>query len=149
MDADFSHDPRYIPDLIAAAERGADVVLGSRFVAGGADADRGLHRQVITKLAGAYVRAVLGIRARDVSSGYRCFRRRALEAIDLSRLISTGPSIVLEILFKCIIKGMTITEVPIVFVDRVRGETKLNFRILIKTLLMVLKFRELKSRGAL
>jgi dolichol-phosphate mannosyltransferase len=149
MDADFSHHPRYLPELIAAAENGADVVLGSRFVKGGADKDRGTYRQTVTKLAGFYVRSLLKLKIRDVSSGYRCFKRSALEQLDLDNLISTGPSIVLEILFKSVMKGMKITEVPIVFIDRRQGETKLNWITLLETLVMVLRLRDLKQRGQL
>lgn len=146
MDADFSHDPRYLPDLIAAADQGADVVIGSRFVKGGADEDRGLYRQVVTKLAGIYVRTLLQVRIRDVSSGYRLFKRHVLEAIDVETSVSTGPSIVLELLYKCAVKGMKMVEVPIVFIDRREGVTKLNFRTLAKTLLMVVKIRRMYAR---
>lgn len=149
MDADFSHHPRYLPDLIAAADRGADVVLGSRFVEGGADQDRGLHRQVVTKFAGVYVRTILNLGVHDVSSGYRCFKRHVLEEIGLDSMISTGPSIVLEILFKCALKKVKIVEVPIVFIDRREGMTKLNTKTLVKTMLMVLRFRVLQAKGQL
>lgn len=149
MDADFSHDPKYIPDLIASIQQAADVVLGSRFVQGGSDDDRGAYRQVVTKLAGVYVRTLLSLKIRDVSSGYRCFRRKALEEIQLSSLISTGPSIVLEILYKCAVKGMRIKEVPIVFIDRRLGQTKLNMKTLAKTLAMVARFRAMKATNRL
>ena len=149
MDADFSHHPKYIPALIEAADQGAQVVLGSRFVPGGADKDRGFYRQTVTKLAGLYVRMLLGLRIRDVSSGFRCFRREALEKIDLENLISTGPSIVLEILYKCVLVGMKIVEVPIIFIDRRQGMTKLNWLTLVETLLMVVKLRDMKKSGIL
>lgn len=149
MDADFSHHPRYIPALLGALEGGADVVLGSRFVAGGEDTDRGFARQTITWAAGLYIRTLLSLKVRDVSSGYRCFRREALERIDIKNLISTGPSIVTEILFKCAVKDLRIAEVPIVFIDRRAGETKLNLQTLVKTLLMVARFRALKQRNQL
>lgn len=141
LDADFSHDPKYLPAILEAADKGADVVIGSRFVKGGADNDRGFHRQAITRAAGVYVRSVLRVKVRDVSSGYRCFTRKALESVDLDSLVSTGPSIVLELLYKCAVRGMQLVEVPIVFIDRRAGETKLNFPLLVKTLLMVLKIR--------
>ena len=96
MDADFSHHPRHIPDLVANADN-YKVVLGSRFVAGGADRDRGMLRQMVTRLAGLYVRRSLGIRIRDVSSGYRCFRKEVFEKVDLDDMISAGPAIVLEL----------------------------------------------------
>lgn len=149
MDADLSHNPQYLPDLIKAADSGADVVLGSRFVKGGADKDRGLYRQLVTKVAGFYVRTLLKINIRDVSSGYRCFKRKVLESLDLENLVSTGPSIVLEILFLSILKGWKITEVPIVFIDRRQGKTKLNWITLLETMVMVLRLRELRKRGVL
>lgn len=149
MDADFSHHPKYIPDLIAAADNGAEVVLGSRFVKGGADKDRGLYRQTVTQLAGIYVRSLLRLNIHDVSSGFRCFQRHVLEEIDLENLISTGPSIVLEILYKCVLKGMKVVEVPIIFIDRRQGETKLNWVTLLETLVMVLRLRDLRKRGQL
>ncbi|MBI3556352.1 MAG: polyprenol monophosphomannose synthase [Deltaproteobacteria bacterium] len=144
MDADFSHHPRYLPDLIKAAEQGADVVLGSRFVRGGQDTDRSFYRQSVTKFAGVYVRTMLGVRVKDVSSGYRLFRRQALEKIGLDNIISTGPSIILEVLFRCAVKKLKIVEVPIVFIDRRAGETKLNWQTLAKTLMMVARFRAMK-----
>lgn len=149
MDADFSHDPKYIPAILAAADEGYDVVIGSRFVRGGSDDDRGPVRQVVTKLAGVYVRTLLKLRIRDVSSGYRCFSRKALEELDLGSLISTGPSIVLEILFRCALRKMRIKEIPIVFIDRRLGETKLNVGTLMKTLMMVARFRALKETNRL
>lgn len=149
MDADFSHDPKYLPALIKAVDNGADIAIGSRFVKGGSDNDRGVYRQSVTKLAGVYTRKLLELKIKDVSSGYRCFRRRALEAIDLDNLISTGPSIVLEILFKCASKGLKFAEVPIIFIDRRVGTTKLNWVILLETLVMVLRLRDLRQRNQL
>ena len=142
MDADFSHQPRHLPAMLAALRR-CDLVIGSRFVEGGADLDRGWLRRVITRLAGCYVRLILGLSTRDVSSGYRCFRRAALEKLDLDQLQSTGPSVVLEILYRTVLAGFRVVEVPIVFVDRHQGESKLNMRILLQTLLMVacIRFR--------
>ncbi len=142
MDADFSHHPRYLPQMIEVLARGeADVVIGSRFVAGGADADRGLHRRLISVAAGLYVRAVLGVGIADVSSGFRGFTRRAMEAVGLDTCVSTGPSIVLEILSRVTAAGARIREIPIVFEDRVRGESTLTFGILLETLRLVWKFR--------
>ena len=148
MDADFSHHPRHIPDLLANADN-HDVVLGSRFVAGGADRDRGLLRQMVTRLAGLYVRTSLGIRIRDVSSGYRCFRREVFEKVDLEDMFSAGPSIVLEILYKICLNGFRVKEVPIVFKDRRQGETKLDTITLMETLVMVLRLRKMHRQGLL
>jgi dolichol-phosphate mannosyltransferase len=140
MDGDLSHDPKYIPTLLAAA-REYDLVLGSRFVPAGRDADRKIHRRILTFFIRAFIRRLYRLPVRDVSSGYRCFRRAVLEAVDLDDLISVGQSIVLEVLYKTYLLGFKIGEVPIVFVDRSRGETKLNFLALLETLLMAVKFK--------
>ncbi len=140
MDGDFSHQPKFIPDLVAAAER-HDLVIGSRFVAGGRDGDRGLHRRFITFCVRAFIRRLYRIDVKDVSSGFRCFRRSVLEAVDLDDLISVGQSVVLEILRKVQLLGFSIGEVPIIFIDRTRGETKLDFLALLETLLMAVKFK--------
>lgn len=141
MDGDFSHQPKFIPDLLAKAEE-YDIVIGSRFVKGGKDQDRNLIRRFITFLARNFVRHQFHIPVRDVSSGFRCFKRKVLEAVDLDDCISVNPSIVLEILYKAHLLGFTMTEVPIEFVDRTRGKTKLNFVILLDTLLMALLFKK-------
>ncbi len=148
MDADFSHHPRHIPDLVANANN-YHVVLGSRFVAGGADRDRGMLRQMVTRLAGLYVRTSLGIRIRDVSSGYRCFRKEVFEKVDLDDMISAGPAIVLEILYKVCLNGFSVKEVPIVFEDRRQGQTKLDTITLLETLVMVLRLRKMHRQGLL
>ncbi|MFN3531182.1 MAG: polyprenol monophosphomannose synthase [Candidatus Brocadia sp.] len=148
MDADFSHHPKYIPQLLEALHD-ADMVIGSRFVSGGKDVNRGITRRIITLLAGIYVRILLGLKIKDVSSGYRCFRRKVLEAIGLDSMISTGPSIVSEVFYRAHLKGFSIKEIPIEFEDRIHGQTKLNYKILIKTLLMVLKFKRLNKKGLL
>lgn len=142
MDGDFSHQPRFIPDLVAAAA-GLDLVLGSRFVKGGRDADRGLVRRFITLLVRVFIRRRFRMPVRDVSSGFRCFRREVLEALDLDDLISTGPSVVLETLYKAHLLGFRIGEVPIEFVDRTRGKTKLSALTLVETLVMALKFKRM------
>lgn len=145
MDGDFSHQPRYIPALLAEADR-CDVAVGSRFVRGGADSDRSVARRTITWFVRRFIRRRFRTAIRDVSSGFRCFKREALERVDLDDLVSVGPSVVLEILYKLILMDATIREVPIVFIDRERGRTKLNALILLETLLMALKFPKLYGR---
>ncbi|OGC08745.1 hypothetical protein A3F86_05205 [candidate division WOR-1 bacterium RIFCSPLOWO2_12_FULL_45_9] len=140
MDADFSHQPKYIPNLLKHIIN-YDIVLGSRFVAGGQDINRGWTRKIVTVFAQIYIQQMLGIKVKDITSGYRCFRRKVLEEINLDQLISTGPSIVTELLYKSTLKGFKIYETPIVFEDRRQGETKLNLAILLKTLYMVYKFK--------
>ncbi len=141
MDGDLSHSPGHIPDLVAATDR-YDVVLGSRFVPGGRDADRSLVRRFITLLVRLFIRRRFRFRVKDVSSGFRCFRREVLEAIDLDDFISVGPSVVLEVLYKASLRGYRIGEVPIIFVDRKKGKTKLNLRTLFETLVMALKIEQ-------
>jgi dolichol-phosphate mannosyltransferase len=140
MDADFSHHPRYLPALIAAADE-YDVVLGSRFVSGGEDADRARWRKVVTLLANFYIRVMFGISVRDANSGYRCFRRQALERIDPASLQSAGPAIVQEVLFRAQRRGLRVGEIPVVFTDRVRGDSKLGFRQLYQGYVAVLRLR--------
>ena len=149
MDADFSHNPKYIADLLAAADKGADMVLGSRFVPGGADEDRGPLRRIITKCAGLYARTVLGLDVKDITGGFRCFRRKVLETIDLGHIMANGPGIVPETLYKASVKGFKIVEVPIVFIDRRVGESKLDWTILFGVLTLVGRLRILKMTGRL
>jgi dolichol-phosphate mannosyltransferase len=139
MDGDFSHQPCFIPGLVAATET-VDVAIGSRFVAGGADSDRSVVRRAITWAVRRFIRRVFRTPVRDVSSGFRCFTREVLERLDLDDLVSVGPSVVLEILYKLKLLGASIKEVPIRFVDRRRGTTKLNLGTLVETLLIALKF---------
>lgn len=140
MDGDLSHQPRFIPALLDASDR-YDIVLGSRFVRGGQDTDRNFIRKLITYLVRRFIRSLFHLSVEDVSSGFRCFKREVLEKTDLDDLISVGPAVVLEILYKTSILGFVIGEVPITFVDRQKGKTKLSFLTLVETLVMVLKFK--------
>ena len=141
MDGDFSHQPKHIPELLKAC-RNYDLIIGSRFVKGGKDEDRNLVRRIITFFVRSFIRRKFRIPVRDVSSGFRCFKRKVLEEIDLDDLISVNPSIVLEILYKAYLLDFAIKEVPIEFIDRTRGKTKLNFLILLDTLVMALLFKK-------
>lgn len=147
MDADFSHDPALLPGMLGALAGGADVVLASRFVAGGSDTDRSLARRVITVLANAYIRVVLGVPIGDCNSGYRAFRRAALEAVRPATLTSRGPSIVQEVLFRAHRAGARIVEVPLTFVDRKAGDSKLSLRLLLDGYVMILKLRLMELSG--
>jgi dolichol-phosphate mannosyltransferase len=142
MDGDGSHQPAYIARLLEAA-REHDLVLGSRFVEGGRDADRPPQRRLVTFLVRHFIRRLFSVPVQDVSSGFRCFRRRVLEGIGLGSLVSTGPSVVLEILYKAHRLGFSMTEVPIVFIDRKKGRTKLTGMTLGRTFLMALRIRNL------
>jgi len=152
MDGDFSHQPRFVPDLIERLDRpGAEVglVLGSRAVSGGRDADRGRLRRLVTRAANLYIRVLLGVPVRDCNSGFRCWRRSTLEAIDVGATFSRGPAIVQELLFKTARRAIPMAEVPIDFVDRVRGESNLTLRILMQGYTTVMALRWMALRGKL
>lgn len=155
MDGDFSHQPRYIPALIECLDRPAadgrqvGLVLGSRAVLGGRDADRGLVRRLVTRAANLYIRLVLGVPVKDCNSGFRCWRRSTLEAIDVGATFSRGPAIVQELLFKTARARIPIAEVAIEFVDRVRGQSTLTLRILLQGYTTVLKLRWMALCGRL
>ena len=140
MDADFSHDPRYIPVLIDGL-RDSDMVLGSRMVNGGADIGRSSFRRAITKLANFYIRTVLGIKIKDCNSGFRCFKKEVLTAIDVGRIESSGSNIVQEVLFKAYLKGFKIKEIPIIFTERKIGKSKITITQLLKNYFMILKLK--------
>ena len=129
MDADFSHQPRHVPQLLAALAH-ADVAIGSRCAAGGSDRDRGTLRRLLTFCANAYARRLLRLPVDDTNSGFRAFTLKAIEAIDPATLRSRGPSILHEVLFRAARAGLAIREVPIEFVDRKAGRSKLNLAIL-------------------
>lgn len=146
MDGDLSHHPRYIPELLEATET-CDMVLGSRFVVGGRDTDRPLWRRLLTIAANRYIRLVFGTPVRDANSGFRCFRREALERIDPAALRSAGPAIVQEVLFRAHRRGLRIAEVPVVFADRARGDSKLGWLALWRGYFAALGLRAREALG--
>jgi dolichol-phosphate mannosyltransferase len=146
MDADFSHDPRYIPALLEAVER-SELVLGSRLIGAGRDQRQSPLRKALTEFSAFYARTVLALPVRDCNSGYRCYQRRVLEAIDLDSIRSTGPSIVQEVLYKAHLAGCRIKEIPIVFGDREAGTSNLNLKRLLRGFLMVLDLKRRHLRG--
>jgi dolichol-phosphate mannosyltransferase len=142
MDADFSHDPRYLPQLLDPLGRDeADLVIGSRFVPGGRDIDRGAHRRLVSWAARHYVRLLLGVKVEDVTAGYRAFSAALMRELDLDTCRSRGPSLVEELLFRAHKKRARIVEVPIEFKDRTRGASTLTARILAQTLFFVASLR--------
>jgi dolichol-phosphate mannosyltransferase len=152
MDADFSHQPRFVPQLIARLEDGGErigLVLGSRAVSGGLDADRGLTRRMITKAANLYIRVLLGVPVRDCNSGFRCWRRETLERIHVEDTFSPGPAIVQELLFKTARAHIGIAEVPIEFANRLHGHSTLTVRTLLSGYTAVLKLRWMSLCGKL
>jgi dolichol-phosphate mannosyltransferase len=145
MDADFSHDPAYIPQFLEKMKDN-DLVIGSRFVAGAKNVRPGPARNVITGFARWYIRMMLGLSVKDPTSGFRCFRGEALKAIDLDCTISEGPAIVQELLYKVHRRQFRIAEIPITFEDRVRGASTFTPRLAFQGFLMVFLFRLLFSR---
>ncbi|HEY3353050.1 MAG TPA: polyprenol monophosphomannose synthase [Polyangia bacterium] len=141
MDADFSHDPRSLPDLLRAARAGADLVIGSRYVAGGGTVNWGLGRQVISRGGSFYARTVLGIGVHDLTSGFKCFRRSTLERMDLGRVRSEGYSFQIEMTYRVLKAGLRVAEVPIVFIDRRVGKSKMSRKIFLEAVGMVWRLR--------
>jgi dolichol-phosphate mannosyltransferase len=133
MDADFSHDPRYLESLLAAAQN-ADLVLGSRYVAGGGVEDWGLLRRMISRGGGLYARIVLGVPIHDLTGGFKCIHRRVLEAIDLGTVRAEGYVFQIEVTYRALLAGFQVTEVPIVFRDRSVGTSKMSARIAIEAM---------------
>jgi dolichol-phosphate mannosyltransferase len=129
MDADLSHDPADVPRLVAAAEAGADVVLGSRYVAGGGVEDWGLDRRVLSHFGCAYARRVLGVRVRDLTGGFKCFRASALHAVDYPSAGAQGYVFQIELTWRALQAGLTVVELPITFRERRHGRSKMSARI--------------------
>ncbi|HKD40123.1 MAG TPA: polyprenol monophosphomannose synthase [Myxococcaceae bacterium] len=141
MDADFSHDPKYLPRFLDQAKAGVDLVLGSRYVAGGGTVNWGRMRKLVSQGGSLYARTVLGLHLRDLTGGFKCFRRRVLESIDLASVHSTGYAFQIELTYRAIKKGFKVLEVPIVFEDRRVGQSKMSWRIALEALAMVWKLR--------
>jgi dolichol-phosphate mannosyltransferase len=136
MDADFSHDPKYLSDLLIAAET-ADLVLGSRYARGVNVINWPMSRLLLSWFANKYVRWVTGLPLTDATGGFKCFHRRVLEAIPLDRVRSNGYAFQIEMSYRAWKKGFRLAEIPIVFVDRVEGTSKMNQRIVREAVWMV------------
>jgi dolichol-phosphate mannosyltransferase len=148
MDADFSHRPEHVPDLLRALES-HDLAVGSRLVDGGADVGRGRHRVAITQLSTNYNRLLLSLPVKDCNSGFRAYRRAVLAGIDLDTMCAVGPEIVPEVLLRAVRKGFRVAEVPIRFVEREAGESNLTFPKLLKVLRFTLYLWWRDRRGRL
>jgi dolichol-phosphate mannosyltransferase len=146
MDADFSHDPAYLPALIDAAAD-ADLVLGSRYVDGGSVRDWGRLRRLVSRGGCWYARTVLGSDIHDLTGGFKCFRRSVLEAIDLDAVHSQGYVFQVELTYRAVAMGFSVKEVPIVFTDRHVGQSKMSRRIVLEAIWMVPRLKT--SRGSL
>ncbi len=140
MDCDFSHQPRYLPDFIAAAER-ADLVLGSRYIPGGGTEDWGASRKLISRGGNVYAQLILGLPFKDLTGGFKCFRREVLEALPLDEIFGGGYVFQIELTYRSVKRGFSVAEVPIVFPDRTRGESKMDKAIVWEAVQNVWKLR--------
>jgi dolichol-phosphate mannosyltransferase len=133
MDADFSHNPRYLPQMLALAQE-ADLVLGSRNVRGGGTVNWGIGRKVLSRGGSLYARTLLGLGVRDLTGGFKCFRREVLEAIDLPTVECSGYAFQIELTYRAVRKGFRVREMPIVFEDRRVGQSKMSRRIVLEAI---------------
>ena len=140
MDADFSHDPAVIPELVSESER-YDVVLGSRYITGANVVNWPLGRLFLSYFANVYTHLVTGLPLRDSTGGFKCFRRAALESLDLDAIRSDGYSFQIEVNFRCWRRGFSMVEIPIVFVDRHSGTSKMSRRIVWEAMWLVWRLR--------
>jgi dolichol-phosphate mannosyltransferase len=140
MDADFSHDPAYLPRLLDAAQR-ADLVIGSRYVPGGGVGDWGPLRRAISRGGSTYARLVLGLDVRDLTGGFKCFRREVLEAIDLDAIRTRGYAFQVEMTYRAVRQGFEVAEVPIVFRDRRVGDSKMDSEIVAEAIFRLPQLR--------
>ena len=145
MDADFSHDPARLPDLLAAADH-ADLVIGSRYVPGGAVVNWPRRRLLLSRFANLYVRAITHVTPRDCTSGYRCWRRDALASLPLEQFVSDGYSFLVEMLFVASRQGRRVAEVPIIYVERREGQSKMSRGVIVES--AITPWRLVASRPA-
>lgn len=141
MDCDFSHNPADLPRLLEACEKGADVAVGSRYCKGGKVHNWPLGRILMSYFASVYVRMVLWINVKDTTAGFKCYRRRVLETVELDRVRFMGYAFQIEMKYRAIKKGFKIVEVPIMFTDRIYGVSKMSTRIFKEAFLGVLQMR--------
>lgn len=140
MDADLSHDPKYLPDVLSASEH-FDITIGSRYVHGISVVNWPLKRLILSTMGNNYVRTITGMAIRDCTGGFRAWRRKALQALPLDRILSDGYSFQVETLYEAVRAGCTVGEVPIVFVERREGESKLSKGVLFESLVMPWRLR--------
>jgi dolichol-phosphate mannosyltransferase len=140
MDADFSHNPRYLRGMLAAA-RDAELVLGSRYVPGGGTVNWGLGRKILSRGGSLYARTILGLGVRDLTGGFKCFRREVLEQIELETVECSGYAFQIELTYRAHRRGFRIAEIPIVFEDRRVGASKMSRRIVLEAISKVWSIR--------
>jgi dolichol-phosphate mannosyltransferase len=146
MDADFSHDPSYLGPLLHAAAD-ADLVLGSRYVAGGGVRDWGWLRRMVSRGGGAYARLILRVDVRDLTGGFKCIRREVLEAVDLPSVRAEGYVFQIEVTYRALLAGFRVREIPIVFRDRTAGTSKMSTRIALEAMWLVPRLRRSASKA--
>ncbi len=145
MDADFSHNPKYIPQFLKEIKN-ADLVLGSRYVKGGSVVNWGLLRKIISKCGSLYSRLILSIPHHDLTGGFKCFRIQVLKTIDPNSILSNGYAFQVETTYRTFLNNFKIIEIPIIFEDRRVGQSKMSSKIFIEALFMIIKLRFLKNR---
>jgi dolichol-phosphate mannosyltransferase len=141
MDCDFSHDPADVPRLLAATDEGADLVLGSRYVDGGAVRNWGLVRRFVSAGGSLYARVLLGVNVKDLTGGFKCFRREVLETIDLESVQSKGYAFQIEVTYRALRDGFRVVEIPITFADREVGGSKMSRTIVAEAIWKVPRLR--------
>lgn len=152
MDADLSHDPARIPDLLGLISAGADLAIGSRYVTGGGTTDWPVHRQLLSKWGNAYTRTILNVAPRDCTGGYRAYRAEKLAAIDPTSTSAEGYAFMTELVRRLTERGAVIEETPIIFRDRTAGKSKMSGRIIVESMILVTRwgvgdrFRRLTGR---
>lgn len=144
MDADFSHDPKYIPRFLEEIKKN-DIVIGSRFIERGRDTERNILRVFLSKTVNFFIKKYLGLNVNDCSSGYRCFKRQVIASLDLDSLVSKGPAIIEETLFISNLKKYKIKEIPIAFKARYKGKTKLGLMKLLRVFMDIVKFKNSRT----
>lgn len=137
MDADLSHDPAALPSLLEQIDRGADLVIGSRYVPGGSIPDWAWHRKALSRWGNRYASAMLGLAVADCTAGYRAYRSSLLDALDLESIRADGYGFQIEMTYRAVGAGARVVEVPIAFTDRTRGTSKMSSRIIVEALLLV------------
>ena len=146
MDADFSHPPGCLPRMLQLAQQ-HDLVVGSRWVAGGGTRHWSRRRQLLSRLGSLYARVALGVGVRDLTAGFKCFRRAVLEAVDLSRVGAAGYAFQIEMTYRTLALGFDVVEMPIVFVERDQGRSKMSRHILLEALVQVPRLRAVVARA--
>lgn len=148
MDADFSHNPKYIPDIIKLTQKN-DIVIGSRYVPDGGTLNWGIHRRIISKGANIFAKTMLNLKSNDCTSGFRCYKSKVLKSINLDNIFSGGYPFLIEMIYKCQKKGFKIGESPIIFVDRDKGKSKISKKEILQTFNTIIRlfFGRIKSKN--